>query len=78
MIDVSEILNGMDEIRQFWDPFMSKDCFFRTVRPLLDPILFERPYIGRRKERVMKFYTYKHLLLSLKLRLKKNEKNEVL
>lgn len=75
----TEILNGMDEIRNFWDPHMTKDCFYRNIRPHLDPILFERTYINRRmrtpgEKPVERYYTFKNLVLSLKLRLEKKNK----
>jgi len=75
-----EILNGIPEIMAFWDPHMTKDCFYRNVRPYLDPILFERKYVNRRKvpkggEKVDRYYTYKHLLLSFKLRFEKSKKS---
>ena len=77
-LDLNDMLNGIDEIMEFWDPCMTKDYFYRNVRPFLNPILFERLYAKRRKDRLKRYYTYKHLVLFLKLRLEKPIKKQTL
>jgi hypothetical protein len=64
-----EILNGLEEIRKYWDPYMSRDYFFRHVRPHLNSILFKRRYWPRLRENIPQYYTYRRLVLILKLRL---------
>lgn len=69
--DSEDILEGLDAIRCFWDPHMSKDYFYRVIRPHLDSVLFERRYAKRRKDKIARFYSYKNLVLALKIRLRK-------
>ena len=78
MSDNSDMLKGIDEIIEFWDPHMTRDFFYRNIRPHLEAILFERAYLNRRKvskdrEKVDRYYTYKSLVLQLKLKLKQKE-----
>ena len=72
MAENNEILNGIDEIREFYDPFMSEYKFRKEVLPdLLPACIFTRDYrnTSRSTKNIPKYYTYKALILSYKLRL---------
>lgn len=71
MAENNEILDGLDEIRAFWDPCMSEYKFRKEVWPqLLPACIFRRDYCNtsRSTKNIPKFYTYKSLILSFKLR----------
>ena len=70
-----EILNGWDEIRTFWDPEMTRYYFDTHVKKvLIDTVVFHRNYVNKTKHNpnTPKYYTYKNLLLSFKLKYEKN------
>ena len=69
---MNEVLNGLDEIRKYWDPHMSESYFKKHILPVIRDHLFTRDnYLGRRKKNIPKYYTYKTLLLSVKIRYEK-------
>jgi hypothetical protein len=70
----SEILNGLREIREFWDPYMSESYFKMHILPELRPHLFSREkYRGKRKTNIPVYYIYKTLLITLKIKYEKGE-----
>lgn len=71
MAENSEILDGLDEIRAFWDPRMSEYKFRQEVLPLLlNTCLFTRNYCNssRSTKNIPKYYTYKNLVLAVKVK----------
>ena len=68
-----DVLNGLEEIRAYWDPHMSEHYFRKYILPELkkSSILFSRPYKHRnvKKIKVPYYYTYKHLLTTVQIRL---------
>ena len=60
-----ERLDGMTAIRDYIDPRMSLETFYRYWRKRLEPILMEHPQWG--KHRRKRYFTYKRLILAIML-----------
>jgi hypothetical protein len=63
-----ERLEGIDEIRKFIDPAMSRMTFYRHHREALRPWIVERKFWW--KKRLPQFYSYKRLIMLYMLKRK--------
>jgi hypothetical protein len=58
-----ERLEGLDAVRKFLDPTMSRTYFYKHHRHRLDYMLMEYRYWYRRKDNV-RFWTWKRLMMA--------------
>jgi hypothetical protein len=61
-------IEGLEAIREFLDPYMSRSYFYRHIRPELDSILLKRR--RRPNSSVPRYYTFEPLLIAWMIRKK--------